>query len=369
MKTFTGEHEYLLHLLSSVITCTQPCEKPEALSFQRIFDIASDHSVANTAFYAVEKLSVKPDEALMKKWSEIRDKALMKDIIQSAEYESICGAFSQNNIRFIPLKGFVLKRLYPQSDMRLMSDIDILIDKNDAHKAGEAMLSLGYECDSREIGIHDVYLKKPVMNVEIHRELFGITGNEFNVLFKDPWKLCSKHDGCFYEFDPSYFCVHMLAHCAKHYKAGGTGIRSFMDIWLFMQRRSDELDMAVVDSMLESVGIKDLCHDFIKLSQIWFGGEEYTEKYKEMTRYILSSGTYGNIENSVEIQLKEKSKAKYVFSQIFPSLAYMKVGYPILRKAPVLLPFCWIYRLIVRPFTRREKISAKLNAIKKHQNT
>ena len=63
MKTFTGEHEYLLHLLSSVITCTQPCEKPEALSFQRIFDIAADHSVANTAFYAIEKLSVKPDEA------------------------------------------------------------------------------------------------------------------------------------------------------------------------------------------------------------------------------------------------------------------------------------------------------------------
>lgn len=367
MKSYSGEYEYLFHLLSCVMTDAQPDEKPEALSFQKIFDIAAEHSVANTAFYAIEKLSAKPDEELMKKWSEARDKALMKDVIQSAEYQSICAAFSQRNIRFIPLKGVILKKLYPQSDMRLMSDIDMLIDQSSAKSAYETMLSLGYANKSRHVGIHDVYLKKPVMNVEIHRELFGITGNEFNAIFKDPWKLCSQHDGCLYKFDPNYFCVHMLAHCAKHYKAGGTGIRSFLDIWLFMHKCGGELDMALIDSLLGSVGIKELCHDFIYLSEIWFGGAECSEKYEEMTRFILSSGTYGNFENRVEIQLKDKSKAKYVISQIFPPLAHMRSGYPILRKAPVLLPFCWIYRLIVRPFTSRKKISANLKIVKNHK--
>ena len=65
-----------------------------------------------------------------------------------------------------------------------MSDIDIVIDPENAKKAGEVMLSLGYKADSLETGVHDVYHKKPVTSIEIHRELFGDEGQEFAPIFR-----------------------------------------------------------------------------------------------------------------------------------------------------------------------------------------
>lgn len=362
-----SEFQYLLHLLRSVLKDEQPAEKPDGLSFEKLFALAREHSVANMAFYGVERLSVKPAEPLLTQWRQLRDKAIVRDITQLSELELIGQALSEGGVRFLPLKGSVLKGCYPQTDMRTMSDIDILIDEDNAERARDIMVSLGYSCDHFGYDVHDVYLKPPVMNVEIHRELFGEEGQEFREVFGDPMSMCIPAQGAEYRFTDESFFAYILAHAAKHYNEGGTGIRSFMDLWVFLSVKGAEVDLKRVYAMLEPSGLAGLAEDFVKLSQIWFGGAEGSEKYDKMTAYILSGGTYGNIQNSVGNKVREKGRAHYLMRLVFPTFEHMKQHYPVLKKTPVLLPLCWLARLVTKPFINRTQNMAKVKALMKKE--
>lgn len=367
MSNNKTEFEYLLHLLKSVLENTQPQEKPEELSFERLFALSREHSVANMAFYAVEKLEAMPPEPLLSDWQQLRDKAIVKDINQLSELELISEAMSAAGVRFLPLKGSVLKSLYPQSDMRTMSDIDMLIDEENAEKAREIMLSLGYSCEHFGYDVHDIYYKKPVMNVEIHRALFGEEGQEFREIFKDPMSMCEPTDSAEYRFTDESCFAYILAHAAKHYNEGGTGIRSFMDIRVYLNAKGAELDLERIFTMLEPSGFSGLARDFVRLSEIWFGGAESSEKNDKMTAYILSCGTYGTIQNSVENKVRANGKLHYLFRLVFPTFEHMKQHYPVLKKAPVLLPVCWLIRLVTKPFINRRQNAAKVKALMKNK--
>lgn len=47
----------------------------------------------------------------------------------SYETEKILKAFDENKIKNIPLKGYFMKKEYPRSDFRSVSDVDILFDR------------------------------------------------------------------------------------------------------------------------------------------------------------------------------------------------------------------------------------------------
>lgn len=356
--------DYLLALLRSVLNDEKPPELPEGVSFEGVFRVAKAHSVANTAFYAVERLEKKPAEPLLSEWEQLRDMALVKDINQLSELERISTALTEKNIRHIPLKGSVLKELYPQSDMRTMADIDMLIDEENAAAARDIMRGLGYECGHFGYDIHDIYYKKPIMNVEIHRALFGEEGKQFGEIFAAPFSLFGSSDGMRRSFSDEYFLAYVIAHAIKHYAEGGTGIRSFMDIAVYLRKKP--VDIERVCEILGPSGCAETARDFIRLSRIWFEGAESAEKYDKMAEYVFSGGTYGTIQNSVENRVREGGRAKYLFRLVFPTFRHMKQHYPVLKKALVLLPFCWLARLVTKPFINREQNRAKLRALTKN---
>lgn len=362
------ENEYLclLDLLNSVLKDKQPEEPDRGIDWGALLNAAEAHSAANMACYAAERLkSVPPD--IMKRWREIRDKALMKDVIQHAEFEKISSALKEHGIRFIPLKGFILKALYPQSDMRLMSDIDLLIDEENAPAARGIMTSLGYECEEYGRGVHDIYYKRPVMNVEIHHELFGYEGREFAAVFSDPWVSASESGGL-WQMMPDYCFAYILAHAAKHFEEGGTGIRTIMDLWLYYNSNKDLLDADHVLSMLDAMGSGDICRRMLRLSQVWFGGEAHDRGTLETERYIFGSGAYGTYENFLNNTIERSGRGKYVRELIFPPFGRMKRQYPVLKKAPILLPFCWLYRFVTKPIVNRKQNIAKIKALRNLSN-
>ena len=72
----------------------------------------------------------------------------------------------------MPLKGCLLKHYYPETFYRSMSDMDILVRQEDRASVRECMEKLGYETECFGKECHDVYMKPPVTNVEIHHVLF-----------------------------------------------------------------------------------------------------------------------------------------------------------------------------------------------------
>ncbi len=354
-------YAYLIRLLGSLLCGAEPPRPPEGCSASELMHLAQRHSVAGMAYYAAEKLPI--SEPVASPWRQIRDKALVKDITQQMELESLCAALSGAGIRFLPLKGCVIKGLYPQSDMRTMSDIDILIDERNTAAARGVMEGLGYSCEHFGYDIHDIYYKPPVMNVEIHRSLFGEDGREFGAVFSDPWSMCT-HDGMHYSFRPDEFFAYILAHAVKHLEEGGTGIRTIMDLWVCLH---SDMKISAERSfeLLEPSGRADIARTMADLAEVWFGEKAHSGETLRLEKYIFGSGTYGTVENSALNRIERSGKMGYFMRLIFPTFTHMKEHYPVLNRAPVLLPACWFARLVTKPFVNRRSNMEKLRVLMK----
>ena len=55
----------------------------------------------------------------------------------------------------------------------------------------------------------------------------------------------------------------------------------------------------------------------------------------------------------------------YFMRLIFPTFTHMKEHYPVLNRAPVLLPACWFARLVTKPFVNRRSNMEKLRVLMK----
>lgn len=365
MKCSEKTSEYLIGLLKAAVF---GAELPLAddVDYAELFSLAKFHSVANIALYALEKGDANIPETLAGQWRELRDKAVVSDITFQMDYATLCQELEREQIRYLPLKGILMKPLYPQTDYRTMSDIDILIDPENAEKVRAVMERLGYDTASYDHDVHDVYHKSPVTSIEIHRELFGAEGEEYAPLFSDPWSECDVYSEHRYEFRPHLFFIYLLAHGMKHYAEGGTGIRTFLDISIFLKHYGGQTDIQEVCRAFDAVGQRQLCEQMISLSNMWFGDSERSEALSETEKYILSGGTYGTFSNQVENSVRTKGKAGYIRSKLFPDLKLMRQRYPVLRKAPVLLPVFWLVRICTKPFSNRRQNMEKLkNLLKK----
>lgn len=99
--------KYVVHLVKCALKDEQPKEKPENLSWSEIFRLADRHMITNMIWYSVDKLKSKPKAELWKKWTEVKNKAIVKDITQRNEYKKIIDAFEKEQIRCMPVKGII----------------------------------------------------------------------------------------------------------------------------------------------------------------------------------------------------------------------------------------------------------------------
>ena len=223
---------YVLELVKCALENRKPPEKPENITFEEIYNISLLHKINNLIFYSVEMMDNKPETFLYEKWSEDRDRAIARDIIQKNELEEIKKAAELEQIRIIPVKGFFIKGLYPHSDMRFMADLDILIDSEKRQSLRKIMQNAGYTIRSYNKGNHDVYYKEPCLNIEIHNKLFTPCDKKLHSYYKSVWEYALETSPYYYSFGLEDNFIYFTAHMAKHYYAGGTGIRSVIDLSL-----------------------------------------------------------------------------------------------------------------------------------------
>ena len=121
--------------------------------------------------------------------------------------------------------------------------------------------------------------------------------------------------------------------------------------------------MAYVEQELEKMHIREFETEQRSLSFHLFGGEKLTEEDRRMLHYILSSGTYGTIKNNVRNQLRKKGRWGYFRSRMTLPYDMMQDKFPVLKKAPLLYPFCWAYRLIHGFIFKHDRFMYQLKAV------
>lgn len=346
---------YLIHLLRCALNDQTPDPKPDAVTWDALLSLAGQHSVANIACYSIEKLQEQPPADLMHRWQEIKNKAVVKDITQRAEYKKIADTFEKAQLRMLPLKGVRLKNLYPKPDMRLMSDLDILIDEQSNDAAKQLMLQMGYAFEGSASACHDNYHKLPVMSIEIHHRLF----------VEQYEKLCEYASGTLaraeltegyhfvYQMTDEELYIFFFMHLHKHMSNAGSGIRSVMDCYLLNQDLWGKIDQDYVRQMLTELELWEFAEQMRALAQVWFAGGESNAQMDALAEWIFSSGTYGTLSHCIAKQVKQDGRIKFILKKIFPSMKNMKYQYPMLHNAPILLPYCWINRLFVMALKKR----------------
>lgn len=264
------------------------------------------------------------------------------------ELSQIRETLEKAEIPFIPLKGALIRDLYPEPWMRTSCDVDVLVRQEDARKAADRLCeSLGYRIE--EETRHDLSLfSEGGVHVELHFSLINEEDHHAgDALLARAWEFAAPTDGKQFEHalsDPFFYTYH-VAHMARHFAAGGCGIRSFLDLWLL---DTQECDRAARSSLINEAALSAFLHAAQALCRHWFMGEENTDPHLlTVERFVLFGGAYGSKHNYVTLQQKKRGgRLGYVLSRLFIPYKQMKYIYPILKKAPVLLPVFWVWRWI-----------------------
>lgn len=362
---------YLVKLLAAVLHEKEAPSLPDSLNWQLIYDMAKMHSVETMAFYGAEPF-IRDDTALYQNWKKSRDANIAQSLHQIEARKEVFQALHEAGIRFLPLKGYEMKCLYPRLEFRQMADIDVLIDPENTSRARDIMLKLGYR-QKEAFPHHDEYFRPPFVTVEVHRQLL-LVGDDRQRYYDNIWKKATTDESTSeaYKLDPNDFYIYQIVHFAKHYNLMGSGIRSVMDIYIYLEKYRNILNCEYIKEELKKLEIYDFYIKMEKLSLTWFSDSKTKpdidrNELHELERNIFLSGVYGSLEfsrfkkmTSVQADKKKGQGLKYFWRRIFVTRQHLTYSYPILKKYPLLLPFFSIYRIFYVLRYRRETIKREL---------
>ena len=315
---------------------------PERLP--KLLKIAEAHSIAHLLILGLKQNGLLPPE------NPELEKKLLKVVFQyermQREQEKLYGILENAGIPFLPLKGAVLRSLYPEPWMRTSCDADILLQKEDAQKTADFLMNHhGYTFRSQSS--HDIALITPgKLPVELHYDLIESkhSASSPEVLAR-VWDTATLRPGHshHYEMTDEMFYFYHIAHMAKHFTEGGCGIRSFLDLWLL--DNLPDADTQKRNALLQQGGLFAFADAARKLSRVWFGEEEHTSLSRQMEDFILQGGTFGSTKTMVAIQQQKRGgRAGYLLPKIFLPYEILKGHYPILVKHPWLTPVMEVRR-------------------------
>ena len=360
--------EYLITLLRCALLEEDVPPVPFDVDMEKVFRLANAHKIANLAAYSVMKLSGL-DEEILKRFKTELFKVAQRETSQEAELKKIEKLFNEKGIEYCVLKGKEIAKYYPSTDMRFSLDMDIYINAEKAGEAEKIMLSLGYRQQGVKGAKDMAFVKKPNLTVEIHFELNYESDITYEYFVKLPEKLVKANENTkrLKMTDEDLF-IYVTGHAAHHFLVAGTGIKSIIDDFILRKELLPFCDMHYIEKELKSAGIFEFSQNIKELSDFWFGGGEKAELTHEIESYIFKSGVFGTDELYYLNEMSPKRKkdgSRYLYIIEIKFLPYtsMTYLYPILKKAPFLLPLFWCIRLL-KVFKNTRKVSTEFTKIK-----
>lgn len=366
-----NEGQMLFSLLRQGV-CGEPADEamneqltPELL--KAVCHLARPHDLLHIVGYVLQKLQLSFDVPAYKKVCALNREAIFRYSRMILEYEQICKTLEEANIRYVPLKGSVLRDYYPEPWMRTSCDIDILVQESDLDAAADALVqNLQFTRGKKEH--HDISLFSPVkVRLELHFSLEHVehVQGEREILH-NVWKhvlpegdskwRCRLTDEMFYFYH--------VTHMAKHLQEAECSIRPFLDLWIMNHRMPG--DAAAREALLRKGGMLPFARAAEKLSEVWFTGDAPDAMSRRLEALILQYGTDAAKSNYVALKQNQSGgKLRFVLDKIFPSFDRMTAYYPVLKKKPWLLPIYVLrrwWRLIFTRDAQRAKEAMKLNA-------
>lgn len=367
-------HFIFLKILKSALQ-GQSFTEPLNLSsdeWKKLFSLSAQHNVLPLIYQSVYMRSE------LKIFSEMKTKVrnlIMMQTMKTEEFLRLNSIFSESGLYPLVVKGLICRNLYPNPDLRMSSDEDLLIAEEQFIACTEVLeqfeMYSDTDVDQLPYAYEIPYRKKNgMLYVELHKSLFPPESDaygDWNRFFEKSMDNSIEINGIRTLCHTDHL-FYLICHAFKHFLHSGFGIRQVCDIvmyantygsqvnWETVYQNCREIHAEVFAAALFQIGQKYLAFDVMKANypQYW---QQIEVDETDLLHDLLGSGVFGGStmsrKHSSNITLEAVSSDKQgkkvgisLSKSLFPSAHSLEKRYPYLKKYPFLLPFAWIARIV-----------------------
>lgn len=269
---------------------------------------------------------------------------------QMQQLQIVYDAFDAQGVDYMPVKGAVLKTLYPQPELRMMEDADILIRTEQLPVIRQIMLDM--QMQERRGDTNEFVWNHPKLLLELHKTLISSQFGDFLEYLHNSWDFAEKEPkGNAYRFREENHLIFLVIHFAKHYMRSSTTPKDVCDFWVF-RNAYPRMDESYIRSELKKVGLEEFYNNILAVLDAWFRGAEFTAQAELITDVVFQHGiTDGTTSQWNHLLLSQqgsdqslrKTKFLFLLRKLFPPRSVLQLRYPVLMKKPWLTP---VYRIV-----------------------
>ncbi|MBR5246888.1 MAG: nucleotidyltransferase family protein [Clostridia bacterium] len=341
-------------------------EKIEDANWEKVYTESVQQTVALFAASAISPYkNVIPDE-VFGKWLAFSGRTFTTNMFVANYQNELVKYLDKNEYKYIILKGLSSAYYYENPDMRMLGDVDFLIE---GHKKDEISQNiqndLKYSLHNDLDHICHVTMLRGRAAIEMHFEIPGIpygdkgeyVRNFIKNILEDTQKVTL--DGC--EFTaPShlYHGIIILLHMLHHMSAEGLGLRHLCDWGAFVNKTANmdfwETDfvpfLKKINLLTYASAMASICKKYMGIDMPNCMPVADDSLCEDMMNEILQSGNFGNKDEQYQksgLLVSEHGKGgtnKSIFSVLLGQLdSAVKLHWPWLKKWKILLPFAYVY--------------------------
>lgn len=290
---------------------------------------------------------------------------------QTRQLQALFALFEQHGISYLPVKGAILKTLYPQPELRPMGDADILIQQEQYGKIQALLPSLGFQ--PVEESDHEYIWKNAGLTLELHKRLVPSYNRDYYAYYGDGWSLARPSGtSSAYSLGPEDHFIFLLVHFAKDYRDGRPSVKNICDLQVF-RTAYPNMDEAYLRSELKKLRLHVFYDHILALLACWFAGAPAAPAVELLTETTFRKSPFSQEDAAMAAAVLKNAKGstslsggkrKWILDRVFPPAGVLGRRYPILRRMPVLLPIFWAIRWIHAAVQRSGNIQAGLELSK-----
>lgn len=257
-----GYQEDLAPLLYHIITKT-------ALLTPNSSPTTPDPSPLTPNYYAVS-------DEITNSLKDLYNQYLVRHMVQFNELDKILNSFEKEEIDVISLKGaYIAKEYYPDSSLRPMADLDLLIRPEDMKRAGNSIEKMGYvliEDPKNNKQYHHRYMinrSVAIVAVELHFDIRAksdfINSNVFDI-WENSVTIDSRYNHILRQSN-EYLLLHILWHNYNDILKLNVRFIGFCDIAFIIKKHGSTMDWNFLEKKIEEWKIQNhsyFCFHFIE---------------------------------------------------------------------------------------------------------
>lgn len=325
---------------------------PDGFVLSELLPLIKRQQIWTMALVGATVCGVNDDLNSLEKLLEASGQALSVAENQQSETDALLRAFEEAGVDYLPLKGIALKELYPDTNLRSMSDVDILIRVEQYPHIVPIMKANGF-LEGAESD-HELNWTKGNVHIELHKCLIPSYNKKLYAYFEEGWSKSKPiaPDARRYAMSDEDFFIYLFTHYSKHFRDGGIGIKHLADLWIYRNAKAN-MDNAYIEKELKKIDLDVFYRNVLQAVSFWFEEGPATEMAEYITRVTIGSGAFGNAaaqRNAMVVRNSpaggKSAKLRWTLRMVFLPYKNMCQKYPCLRYMPFLLPVMWVVRWI-----------------------